>query len=57
MIASVPGDNRITVAGDKDYDTKGFVADVPALNATPHVAQKKHSAIDGITKHEGYRIS
>jgi transposase len=58
MIASLAGDDRVTVAADKGYDTKGFVANARALNATPHVAQKKHSAIDGrTTRHEGYRIS
>lgn len=58
MIASVPGSDRVTVGADKGYDTKGFVADARALNATPHVAQKKHSAVDGkTTRHEGYRIS
>jgi transposase len=58
MIESIPGDNQVTVGADKGYDTKGFVADARALNATPHVAQKKHSAVDGrTTRHEGYRIS
>jgi transposase len=58
MLASLPGDDQVTVGADKGYDTKGFVADARALNATPHVAQKKHSAIDGrTTRHEGYRIS
>jgi len=58
MIASVPGDDRVTVGADKGYDTKGFVADARALNTTPQVAQKKHSAVDGrTTRHEGYRIS
>jgi transposase len=58
MIASLPGDNSVTVGADKGYDTKGFVADARALNATPHVAQKKHSAIDGrTTRHAGYKIS
>ena len=58
MIASVPGDDRVTVGADKGYDTNGFVADARALNATPQVAQKKHSAVDGrTTRHEGYRIS
>jgi transposase len=58
MIASLPGDDQVTVGADKGYDTKGFVADARALNATPHVAQKKHSAVDGrTTRHEGYRIS
>ncbi len=58
MIESIPGDDRVTIGADKGYDTKGFVADARALNATPHVAQKKHSAVDGrTTRHEGYRIS
>jgi transposase len=58
MLSSLPGDERVTVGADKGYDTKGFVADARALNATPHVAQKKHSAVDGrTTRHEGYRIS
>ncbi len=58
MIASLPGEDRVTVGADKGYDTKGFVEDLRGLNATPHVAQKKHSAIDGrTTRHEGYQIS
>jgi transposase len=58
MVASIPGDGQVTVGADKGYDTKGFVADVRELSATPHVAQKKHSAIDGrTTRHEGYKIS
>jgi transposase len=58
MIESIPGDGQVTVGADKGYDTKGFVADARALNATPHVAQKQRSAIDGrTTRHEGYRIS
>jgi transposase len=58
MLASLPGDDRVTVGADKGYDTKGFVGDARGLNATPHVAQKKHSAVDGrTTRHEGYRVS
>ena len=58
MIESIPGARQVTVGADKGYDTKGFVADARALNATPHVAQKQRSAIDGrTTRHEGYRIS
>jgi len=58
MIESIPGSDRVTIGADKGYDTKGFVADARALNATPHVAQKKHSAVDGrTTRHEGYRVS
>ncbi|MCB0947853.1 MAG: IS5/IS1182 family transposase, partial [Mycobacterium sp.] len=40
------------VAGDKGYDTKGFVADARDLGFTPHVAQnttRQRSAIDGRT--------
>jgi transposase len=58
MMASVDGDQRITVGADKNYDTKGFVANARNLNATPHVAQKKNSAVDGrTTRHPGYQIS
>ena len=50
---------RRTVAGDKAYDTKGFVAGVRRLGFTPHVAQNtKHSAIDArTTRHAGHLVS
>ena len=53
---------RRTVAADKNYDTKGFVADARAAGFTPHVAQNTNrnggSAIDGrTTRHPGYAIS
>ena len=50
---------RRTVAADKAYDTKGFVADARALGFTPHVAQNtKVSAIDGrTTRHAGHGVS
>ena len=52
---------RRTVAGDKNYDTKAFVADVREAGFTPHVAQNntnRRSAIDGrVTRHAGYEIS
>ena len=59
---SVKGDGRITVAGDKGYDTKDFIEDLRELNATPHVAQnqsaRRSSAIDGrTTRHAGYAVS
>jgi IS5 family transposase len=62
MVERVEGAGRITVAGDKGYDTKDFVAEMRGMNATPHVAQNQKrrggSAIDGrTTRHEGYRIS
>lgn len=52
---------RRTVAADKGYDTKGFVADARKLGFTPHVAQhtnRRRSAIDGrTTRHPGHGIS
>lgn len=49
---------RRTLGADKNYDAKAFVADCRERKVTPHVAQKKHSAIDGrTTRHEGYAIS
>ena len=61
MIGRLRGGSRITVGLDKGYDTAEFVADLRALNVTPHVAQndtKRRSAIDGrTTHHQGYEIS
>ena len=62
MVADVAGNRRITVGGDKGYDTHGFVEDLRELQATPHVAQNTErnggSAIDGrTTRHEGYTVS
>lgn len=53
---------RITLGGDKAYDTQDFVAALRDLIITPHLAQNdannRTSAIDGrTTRHEGYRIS
>ncbi len=48
----------ITLGGDKNFDTADFVAELREINVTPHVAQKKHSAIDGrTTRHPGYAVS
>ena len=58
MMEAIPGDHEVTVGADKGYDTKNFVEEARNLNATPHVAQKKHSAIDGrTTRHAGYAVS
>ncbi len=61
MIADVAGRKRITIGGDKGYDTKECVKDLRALKVTPHVAQNttnRRSAIDGrTTRHEGYKTS
>ncbi|MEZ5375252.1 MAG: IS5 family transposase [Acidimicrobiales bacterium] len=62
MLKRLPASGRRrTVAADKSYDTKDFVAGVRELGFTPHVAQNtsnRRSAIDGrTTRHEGYRTS
>jgi hypothetical protein len=61
MAAEVPGRHRITMAGDKGFDTAGFVAAMRELNVTPHVAQNtagRRSAIDSrTTRHPGYAVS
>lgn len=62
MLQQVPGDGRITVAGDKGFDTAEFVAECRQMNVTPHVAQNTArpggSAIDSrTTRHASYAIS
>jgi transposase len=61
MAAEIPGAGRVTIGGDKNYDTAALIGDWRALNVTPHVAQNdKHrrSAIDKrTTHHPGYAIS
>jgi len=61
MVRDRPGRGRITLGGDKGYDTRDFVAALRALKVTPHVAQNtsgRHSAIDGrTTRHVGYGLS
>jgi transposase len=53
---------RITVAADKAYDIRAWVAAVRRMGITPHVAQNEFgyggSAIDArTTRHVGYRLS
>jgi transposase len=58
----VPGRRRITLGGDKGYDTSDFVATCRTLTVTPHVARNLAraggSALDARTvRHPGYDIS
>ena len=47
-----------TLGADKGYDTADFVDKVRKQKITPHVAQKKDSAIDArTTRHKGYAQS
>jgi len=63
LVKKIPNrrNHRVTVGGDKGFDTKGFVGAIRRLKVTPHVAQNianRSSAIDGrTTRHAGYAIS
>jgi hypothetical protein len=62
MAERIEGDQRVTLAADKGYDTKEFVREMRGLNVTLHVAQNDRrpggSAIDGrTTRHSGYKVS
>jgi transposase len=62
MVQQLPRTTRrITLGGDKGYDTKDFVRELRELKITPHVAQNtsnRRSAIDGrTTSHPGYAVS
>jgi transposase len=52
---------KVTLAGDRGFDTGDFVAELREINVTPHVAQNtsgRRSAIDGrATRHPGYAVS
>src|SRR5438046_1835840 len=41
MAEQIGGADRVTLAGDKGYDTKDFVKEMRHLNVTPHVAQNE----------------
>jgi hypothetical protein len=61
MAAQIPGDERVTLGGDKNYDTADGVEKLRGLNVTPHVAQNnrhRRRAIDKrTTRQPGYLIS
>jgi transposase len=62
MAADRPGAHQKTIGADKNYDTKGFVAEMRRIGATPHVVQTTArlggSAIDGrTTRQDGYTKS
>lgn len=61
MLEHKPAARRVTLGGDRGYDTRGFVEKLRELQISPHVAQNttnRRSAIDGrTTRHEGYAVS
>jgi len=59
---ALPGSRRLTLAGDKGFDTRDFIAGCRSRNVTPHVAQNEGrpggSALDArTTRQPGYTIS
>jgi transposase/IS5 family transposase len=61
MAEAIPGEKRVTLGGDKNYDTQEFVRELRGMNITPHVAQNdtnRSSAIDQRTaRHRSYEVS
>ena len=61
MAKKMAGRKRLTLGGDKNYDTRDFVGALRRMKVTPHVAQNtthRSSAIDArTTRHPGYQIS
>jgi len=60
MVTSLPGRRRVTLGGDKAYDTQEVVRTLRTFRITPHVARHtaRASAIDGRTaRHPGYAVS
>lgn len=71
MLRELPGEQRKTIGGDKNFDTTGFVAACREIKVTPHVARNtfqyttrtgkrftRPSAIDErTTRHSGYAVS
>ncbi len=55
------GKRRVTLGGDKNYDTQELVKQLRQQRVTPHVAQNnthRSSALDGrTTRHAGYAVS
>ncbi len=61
MLDDLPGEHRVTLGGDRGYDTQAFVEGCRERHVTPHLAQNtagRRSRIDArTTRHEGYGLS
>jgi transposase len=62
MLEQIAGTQRVTVGGDKGFDTADFIAECRHMQVTPHVAQndgrRGGSALDQrTTRYAGYGIS
>ena len=58
LLEQVSGSRRVTIGGDKNYDTADFVTRCRRMNVTPHVARRQWSIVDKrTTRHPGYLVS
>src|SRR2546426_7379252 len=61
MAEALPSGKRVTLGGDKNYDTPGLVEELRGRNITPHVAQNNTNRSRTIdqrtTRHAGYEVS
>jgi IS5 family transposase len=58
MAEALPSGKRVTLGGDKNYDTQELVRELRGMNITPHVAQNntnRSSAISGPRDMPGMR--
>jgi transposase len=62
MAAVIKGKRRVTLGGDKGYDSDELLRELRDMGVTPHIAKNDHerrtSSIDQRTlRHEGYHVS
>jgi len=58
MAEQIAGTRRASLGADRGYDQAEVVEELRGIQVTPHIAQKKHSALDRrTTRHPGYAIS
>ena len=62
MVSAIKGKHRITLGGDKGYDSDELLATLREMGVTPHIAKNDHerrtsSIDDRTTRHEGYQVS
>jgi len=62
MASAIRGKHRVTLGGDKGYDSDDLLDELRNMGVTPHIAKNDHerrtSSIDNrTTRHEGYHVS
>src|SRR5690606_14238604 len=62
MVSAIKGKHRVTMGGDKGYDSDDLLNELRSMGITPHIAKNDHarrtSSIDNrTTRHEGYHVS